>query len=461
MNTNKRRLTANLRRFTCLFELGIFVAVFLYIFWNGYSQDTIHPYLGRGKYILIFIYVVLNTVMIKLCDGFKLGVLKMVDITFSQWIALIVTNGITYLQLCLMANQMISVKPMLLTLGVQAVLVLIIISIYHCIYMHYAVARRMLMVYGNKESVVLMPKMNDRTDRFKITDLISIDEGEEAIHEKVLDYDALVICDVDAEKRNNLVKFCYMHGINTFVTPKISDIIISGGYKLHLFDSPLVQIKPNGLTVEQVIIKRIMDIIISLFAIILTGWLMLIIAIAIKLEDGGPVFYKQKRVTKNLEEFDILKFRSMIVDAEKHGALKATDNDSRITKVGHVIRGVRLDELPQLFNILKGEMSIVGPRPERVEYTREYTQEIPEFVFRYKVKGGLTGYAQVYGKYNTAAYDKLKMDLMYIENYSLILDIKIILMTIRVLFKKEATEGFDKVLSADDILKKQAKEKES
>ena len=169
-------------------------------------------------------------------------------------------------------------------------------------------------------------------------------------------------------------------------------------------------------------------------------------AIAIKAEDRGPVFYRQKRVTKDGKTFDILKFRSMIVDAESDGKPHpATDNDDRITKVGKVIRAMRIDELPQIFNILKGDMSIVGPRPERVEHCEKYGAEIPEFEFRNKVKGGLTGFAQIYGKYNTSALDKLRLDLMYIENYSLLLDIKLILMTIRIMFKKESTEGFVEV----------------
>ena len=139
----------------------------------------------------------------------------------------------------------------------------------------------------------------------------------------------------------------------------------------------------------------------------------------------------------------IIKFRSMIVDAEKDGkSHPAGENDDRITKVGHVIRATRIDELPQLINILKGDMSIVGPRPERVEHVKLYTDEIPEFAFRYKVRGGLTGYAQVYGKYNTTALDKLKMDLMYVTNFSLRLDFQIIMETLKIIFQKESTEGF-------------------
>ena len=138
----------------------------------------------------------------------------------------------------------------------------------------------------------------------------------------------------------------------------------------------------------------------------------------------------------------IYKFRSMVVNAEGDGKARlAAENDKRITPVGQFIRKTRLDELPQLINVLKGEMSIVGPRPERPEIIAEYEKKIPEFSCRLKVKGGLTGYAQIYGKYNTTPYDKLKMDMMYIQNYSFLLDIKLILMTAKVIFMKESTEG--------------------
>ena len=170
---------------------------------------------------------------------------------------------------------------------------------------------------------------------------------------------------------------------------------------------------------------------------------------AIKIEDHGPIFFKQKRCTKNGRVFEIIKFRSMIVNAEKMGVIPTTDGDSRITKVGNIIRKTRIDEIPQFINILKGDMSFVGPRPERVEHVEEYTRELPEFKYRMMVNGGLTGYAQIYGKYNTSAYDKLRLDLMYIENQSLLLDIKIILLTIRTIFQAESTEGFDKKRSEE------------
>ena len=152
----------------------------------------------------------------------------------------------------------------------------------------------------------------------------------------------------------------------------------------------------------------------------------------------------QKRLTIDGRVFEVYKFRSMIVDAEKDGVARlASKNDNRITPIGKFIRAVRLDELPQLLNILKGDMSIVGPRPERPEIAKEYEKTMPEFAYRLKVKAGLTGYAQILGKYNTTPRDKLLLDMMYIEKYSLFLDIKLMLMTIKILFMSESTEGID------------------
>ena len=185
------------------------------------------------------------------------------------------------------------------------------------------------------------------------------------------------------------------------------------------------------------------DIVVSLTALILCSPVLLVTALAIKLNDGGPVFYKQCRLTKDGKEFDILKFRSMKVDAEKDGVarLSTGENDDRITPVGHVIRKYRIDELPQLINILKGELSVVGPRPERPSIATLYEEEMPEFNLRLQAKAGLTGYAQVYGKYNTTPYDKLQMDLMYIANPSFLEDIKICFATVKILFTPESTEG--------------------
>ena len=186
-----------------------------------------------------------------------------------------------------------------------------------------------------------------------------------------------------------------------------------------------------------------MDIVFSSLGILIASPFMIIIALAIKLYDKGPVFYKQERITKDAKPFMIYKFRSMTVHSEDAGARLAAKGDARVTPVGRVIRAIHFDELPQLFNILKGDMSMVGPRPERQIIADEYAEAIPEFVLRLKVKAGLTGYAQVYGKYNTTPYDKLKLDLTYIENYSAWLDIRILLLTFKILFVRENTEGVE------------------
>lgn len=225
--------------------------------------------------------------------------------------------------------------------------------------------------------------------------------------------------------------------------PKISDVIVKGSEELNLFDTPLFLSRNHGIPLMERAIKRLFDVVLSVLALVVLSPVFLITAIAIKVEDGGAVFYRQERCTFDGKRFWILKFRSMIEDAEKDGKPHpAGENDDRITRVGRIIRACRVDELPQLLNIIKGEMSIVGPRPERVEHVQTYTEEIPEFVFRLKVKAGLTGMAQVYGKYNTTALDKLKFDLLYITNFSILLDLQIIFETVKILFQKESTEGF-------------------
>jgi lipopolysaccharide/colanic/teichoic acid biosynthesis glycosyltransferase len=213
---------------------------------------------------------------------------------------------------------------------------------------------------------------------------------------------------------------------------------------MHFFHLPIFRVTKYNPKIEYLIVKRIIDIIASLLGIIILSPVMIIVAIFVK-SDGGPVFYKQVRLTQNGKKFKVLKFRSMRVDAESNGkaVLSAGENDPRITKVGRVIRAIRFDELPQLINILKGDMTIVGPRPERPEIAEEYYETIPEFRLRLQCKAGLTGYAQVYGKYNTEPYDKLLMDLMYIAKPSLLEDLRIIFATVKILFMKDSTEGID------------------
>lgn len=427
------------------------LTIVYYITWRkGYDHNLFPAYFGYGKYVLAGVYALLVLVLFFAFDGFKFGYLRKTDALLSQWISLFITNFITYWQLSLIANKVISPVPMLMLMVSGTVIVLVCVIFYTWLYHRIYVPKNMAMILGRDDAVTLKFKMETRPDKYRVAKLIPVEDGFEAICKEIVKYDAVIINDVPAEIRNDILKFCYRHQIRSYVTPKLTDIIVRGATSITLFDTPLLLVKGNGLTPSQQLIKRIMDLIICLPVAVIALPFMLLAALAIKIEDGGPVFFKQERATLGGDTFEILKFRSMVVNADQIGnQAGATSNDPRITKVGKFIRATRIDELPQLLNIIRGDMSIVGPRPERVEHMEKYGKEIPEFDFRTKVKGGLTGFAQIYGKYNTSPYDKLRLDLMYIENYSFILDIKLILMTIRIMLSKDSTEGFDKVEEAE------------
>ncbi len=433
------------RSLESLLEVAI-LTVMYYIIWRvGYGADGFPAYSHNGKYVLMGLYAFLTYLLFENMDGFMFGNLRKTDLIITQIIAIFMVNFITYFQLCLIANALISPIPMLILFAVDVIMEIAFVYLYVSIYYQLYAPHNMIMVFGTDNAMVLKVKMDTRRDKYKIKKLINVDEGFDKIIGEIVKYDAVVINDVPTQIRNDILKFCYKNRIRAYVVPKISDVLMRGARDISLFDTPIVMVKGTGLTVSQRFCKRLFDIVMSLFIMVPILPVMLIISIAIRIEDGGPAFYKQERVTVGGKPFQILKFRSMIVNAEQlHGAVMATDNDPRITKVGRFIRATRLDELPQIFNIFMGDMSFVGPRPERTEYAERYLDDIPEFDYRLKVKGGLTGYAQVYGKYNTSAYDKLRLDLMYIENYSFWLDMKLILLTLRIIFIKSSTEGVDK-----------------
>lgn len=425
-----------------LLEVLILTVVYYLVWKNGYSMFAFEY---KGKYVLMGVYGLLAYLIFQNADCTMFGQLNRVDLIIGQIISLFLVNFITYLQLCLIGNVLLSPVPMGQLFGIQAVIAIVLILLYTTLYHRLYAPHNMLLIFGSRNGLGLKFKLDSRKDKYNVAGLISAEEGYDAIITRIPQYDAVILNDVAAPLRNDILKFCYRYRIRTYVAPKLTDIMIRGAKNISLFDTPLLLVKGTGLTPAQRVGKRLMDIVLCSFAMLFAAPIMAAVAAAIKLEDGGPVFFKQKRMTRGGREFDILKFRSMIVDAEKYaGAVLATEDDPRITKVGRFIRATRLDELPQILNILKGDMSIVGPRPERKVIADEYYKEIPEFAYRLKVRGGLTGYAQIYGKYNTSAYDKLRLDLMYIENYSLMLDIKLIILTLRIIFSKESTEGIDK-----------------
>ena len=431
-----------IRKLEGIIEVLLLTMLYFYIWKNEYSVMYVRTFYGRGRILLMGIYFIIMYVIMRLTEGLRFGNLKIFDIVVSQWISVLVTNFITFWQICLILNVMSDPRPMLrLTLYdliITVALPFFFTWLYHLTY----VPRNMVLIYGKRAALNLRFKILERPDKYAITTTISSSEPIESIKEQIMRHDAVIINDVPAEIRNDILKFCYEHDVRTYIVPKISDVIIGGASNINLFDTPLLLVRGTGLSIGQKFIKRTLDIILSAIALGVLSPVFMIVAILIKADDGGRILFRQKRVTRDGKLFTIYKFRSMREDAEKDGAQFTIDDHPRITKVGRGLRRSRLDELPQLINILKGDMSIVGPRPERIENYEMYESEIPEFKYRTKVKAGLTGYAQVYGKYNTTAYDKLRLDLMYIENYSIILDIKLVLMTFRTLFQKESTEGF-------------------
>jgi exopolysaccharide biosynthesis polyprenyl glycosylphosphotransferase len=418
----------------------------------------------RGHALEIAIYAVILIAFSNMYGGMRLGYLKNAELIFSQIFATLIADILIYAELSVMALRLFNVKYMLIMFAEQFAVAFVYILIINKVYMNIFPPRKLLLIYGDRNPEDLVSKFETRKDKYKITDRICVREGEEALKERIrTTYDsglcnAVIIGDMTVRERKPLIKFCYSEGIRFYLLPKITDVILMGAEELHVFDSPILLTREYSLTMEQRFAKRTIDIVCSLILIVLASPFMLLTALAVKLYDGGPVLYKQVRCTRDRKEFRILKFRSMRVDAEKDGVARlASKGDSRITPVGKFIRKCRLDELPQLFNILKGEMSFIGPRPERPEIIAQYMEVMPEFEYRMKVKAGLAGFAQVYGKYNTTPYDKLKLDLTYIENYSVLLDMKLMLLTLKVLLWPDSTEGVE----ADQItaLKKVVEER--
>ncbi len=428
-------------------------AVYVYI-WFEYYYPIVNGYMmGRqglkfyrnGHILMIALYLVLLFFFTNTYGGLKVGYLKPMDVFLSQFFAVIFVNIITYVQISLMRNWIVTPVYLIAASGVQILIALVWINFCDYFYRRVFPPREMLLVHGEREISDILQKFSSRKDKYRIVKCMDVKEGLWRLEDEIeKGYGAIVLWDIPTAERNHLLKYCYSRSIRVYMMPKIPDVLVKGSDQLHLFDTPILLTREYALSVEQRIVKRLIDIICSLILLVIASPFMLITAICIKCYDKGPVFYKQIRCTQEGREFRIMKFRSMSVDAEKDGVARlATKNDKRITPVGKFIRMVRIDELPQLLNILMGDMSFIGPRPERPEIIRQYMEDMPEFAFRMKVKAGLAGYAQVYGKYNTTPYDKLKLDLCYIENYSLWLDLKLMLLTLKILIKPESTEGVE------------------
>ncbi|MBQ7370969.1 MAG: exopolysaccharide biosynthesis polyprenyl glycosylphosphotransferase, partial [Blautia sp.] len=333
----------------------------------------------------------------------------------------------------------------LIGLLLQFLAIGIVIFICNRCYAKYDSPRRIIVIYGTEAYHDLLKKLNAFKYRYKVMGCYSQDDSWDKLKMAMDSCVDVYLYEVNHRIHDKVLRYCDEIGRDIHVSLNIDDILSMGLDLSHSLDTPFVRTRKTSVIWYFPYVKRLFDIVFSLVILVVLSPLMLIIALAIKLYDHGPVFYKQTRLTKGGKEFSIYKFRSMIENAEQQGGAQlAGKTDDRITPVGKIIRMLRLDELPQMLNILKGDMSVVGPRPERPELAREYEKELPEFALRLRVKAGLTGYAQVYGKYNTSPYDKLKMDLIYIEKRSVTVDLKIIFYTVKIMFVPESSEGVEK-----------------
>ena len=430
--------------------------MFVFVLKNYYKEVD---YYFKGYVVFGFLYYVIYAAFSSIYGCFKTGKQRIRTISFSHMLTIIFTNSIVYIIICLIATQMLNLIPILILSAAQTIACVFLSFFANKIYTILYPARGSFLICTEKEEALIFNKFKRVKAQYRIIETCHTSEGAETLKKRMEDYRVVIIGDVENSLRAEIITYCFEKNKRLFIMPTIQDIMLRNSIQTQIGDTMvyLMKNKSNAFAFEQLLIKRVIDVVVSVFGIVITSPIMLITALAIKINDRGPILYKQDRYTRDNKIFTLIKFRSMVVDAEKEGAQFSTVGDERITRVGNFIRKSRIDELPQLFNILKGDMTLVGPRPERIENQDAYTAIMPQFQYRSKVKAGLTGYAQIYGKYNTNFEDKVKMDLYYIENSSLIMDIKLLIYTLKVLFMKESTEGFkEKKLS--ELKKKKKKD---
>ena len=386
----------------------------------------------------------------------KIGSVRLKELLFSFGLTLLIADVFAYFVLVLLKHDLQRVLPFLIMLGIQMVLGIVLYIVANATYFSLNPVFDMVAICADSEwERNSIRKFRAIPQRYQITQILSEQNTEQEMLDAIDHHDSVILGALEGKLRTQLMDYCFAHNKRVYVLPHVQDIVINAAQPTQIGDMVVMLCKNRPMTVEQMFIKRLMDIVISAVILLVTAPFVGIAALCIKLYDGGPVIFRQKRYTRNQEVFTMYKLRSMIVDAEKDGEQRTTVGDKRITPIGKFIRATRLDEIPQLVNVLKGDMAIVGPRAESIGLVDAYIEKMPAFRYRTKVKAGLTGYAQVYGKANTSHEDKARMDIYYIENYSLLTDIKLLLYTVKVIFMKESTEGFDE--SKPDNMQEQEK----
>lgn len=427
-------------------KMCVFLMVFLtfYLFFSMPNPQLLRY--SRTAAVTIFTYFVVSWAMIAAYGTYDIGKRKSKPIIYSLGLATGITDIVVYIMILIMnTNVANNFEFELENLGLLGVVIClqvleIVVMTYFGNYLFFKIndPEKCCIITSSQQSldntIYAIKKFKKQYNIEKI-----IDYRDPRVFDVIQECETAFFVDVPIGERTEMVEFCYRHMRNVYFNPEIADVKLVHSTHVVLDDVSFISAQVTELSLEQKFLKRLMDILVSLVALIISSPIWIISAVAIKAYDKGPVFFKQKRATKDGRVFEVYKFRTMRQNVENRSV---TSDDDRITPVGKILRRIRMDELPQFFNILKGDMSVVGPRPEMLENVYAYTNVLPEFEYRLRVKAGLTGYAQIAGKYNTSPRDKLVLDLMYIESYSLWKDIKLIFQTLVVFFKSDSTEAF-------------------
>ena len=421
---------------------------FAFLLVTYYSKQAYGGELGfQGNAAIIVLYVFAYSLLVRIYDAFQISQVSSMELFFSQIISLILTDGVFFVLLTIIIRDIPDVFIYIVCIISQ-----LIISYFWCLivtwwYFKAFKKRKAVILYDSIHNLNEIAKHDQFKKSFELTGVYDIDEVKKApkaerdrwLIDKIKDAEVVFVMEINSHERNVVIKYCVDNDISCYDEPKIGDILMRTSRQFNMYNLPIFLIERFSPTPEYMLIKRLSDILLACLALVITSPVSVFTALAIKITDGGPVIYKQKRLTKNGRVFDMYKFRSMKIDAEKYtgAVLSSGTDDPRVTKIGRFIRKVRIDELPQLINIIKGDMSIVGPRPERPEIAEKYCKVLPEFRLRLQVRAGLTGYAQVYGRYDSDPYDKLSMDLYYISKAGVAQDLKIMFVTVKRILAKE------------------------
>lgn len=397
---------------------------------------------GKDMLYQQLLFVIVYCFMARTYEAFETQTKKSMELIYSQGLALFLADAVTYLTGYVTKTSINDIWMMLLKLVAQTAFAAIYTLGSSQIMCHLYGKKEAAVLYGNSEMFEKMKDLRHMSDWIHVKMWIRVLEVTPQNLEQLKDVDLVILQEIDRVQKGQILRYCVANGIEVYLKPEMEDVLMCSMKSVSVNGTMLLQIGNKNERPVYELVKRMMDICISVVGLVLASPVMLITAGLIKAQDRGTVLYSQKRLTKDGKIFEIYKFRSMKMDAEKDGKARlAEKSDDRITTVGKWIRMTRIDELPQFINVLRGDMSIVGPRPERPELAEKYTEENPEFAMRLKVKAGITGFAQIYGRYNTPAIEKAQMDAYYIRKASVLMDLRLILTTVKVLFMKESSEG--------------------